>query len=79
MGKVRLPVRKIRKALRLKAEGFSDPRIAAAIGIALTVQECVRRARGAGVSLRCRPRLTRPALHANTYRRVAPLSRTPGE
>jgi DNA-binding NarL/FixJ family response regulator len=44
-------VRKIREVLRLKAEGFSDRQIAAAIGSARsTVQECVRRAREAGVT-----------------------------
>ncbi len=51
MGQERLPVRKIREVLRLKAEGFSDRQIAAAIGSARsTVQECVRRAREAGVT-----------------------------
>ena len=50
MGQERLPVRKIREVLRLKADGFSDRQIAAAIGSARsTVQECVRRAREAGV------------------------------
>ena len=46
MGQEMLPVRKIREVLRLKAEGFSERQIAAAIGSARsTVQECVRRAR----------------------------------
>ena len=44
MGQARLPVRKIREVLRLKAEGFSDRQIAKAIGSARsTVQECLRR------------------------------------
>jgi DNA-binding NarL/FixJ family response regulator len=34
VGQERLPVRKIREVLRLKAEGFSDRQIAAAIGSA---------------------------------------------
>jgi IS30 family transposase len=46
----RLPVREIREVLRLKAAGLSDRRIAAVIGSARsTVQECVRRAREAGL------------------------------
>ncbi len=50
MGQARLPVRKIREVLRLKAEGFSDRQIAASIGSARsTVQECIRRARDAGL------------------------------
>jgi DNA-directed RNA polymerase specialized sigma24 family protein len=52
----RLPVRKIREVLRLKAAGLSDRRIAAVIGSARsTVQECVRRARKAELIIRrCR-------------------------
>lgn len=47
MGQQRLPVRKIREVLRLKAEGFSDRQIGAAIGsVRSTVQECLRRAPG---------------------------------
>ncbi len=49
MGQQRLPVRKIREVLRLKAEGFSDRQIGAAIGsVRSTVQECLRRAREMG-------------------------------
>ena len=44
-------MRKIREILRLKADGFSDRQIAASIGSARsTVQDCVRRAREAGVA-----------------------------
>ncbi len=51
MGQARLPVRKIREVLRLKAEGFSDRQIGVAIGSARsTVQECIKRAREAGVA-----------------------------
>jgi len=44
-------VRKIREVLRLKAEArLSDRQIASAIGSARsTVQECLRRARSAGI------------------------------
>jgi len=47
----RLPVRKIREVLRLKAAGISDRQIAASVGSARsTVQECLRRAREAGLT-----------------------------
>ena len=51
MAQARLSVRKIREVLRLKAEArLSDREIAAAIGSARsTVQECLRRARAAGI------------------------------
>ena len=52
MAQARLSVRKIREVLRLKAEArLSDREIAAAIGSARsTVQECLRRARAAGLA-----------------------------
>jgi transposase len=78
VGQKRLPVRKIREVLRLKAEGFSDRQIAAAIGSARsTVQECVRRARDTGITWPLAPTLDEAALHARMYRRAVPLSRTP--
>ena len=78
MGQERLPVRKIREVLRLKAEGFSDRQIAAAISSARsTVQECARRARDAGVTWPLPPSIDEAALHAMLYKRVVPLSRTP--
>jgi hypothetical protein len=59
----RLPVRKIREVLRLKAAGFSDRKIAAAIGSApSTVQECIRRACAAGLARRAAPRPRAPPL-----------------
>ena len=71
-------MRKIREVLRLKAEGFSDRQIAAAIGSARsTVQECVHRARDAGVTWPLPPAMDEAALHAMLYKRVVPLSRTP--
>jgi IS30 family transposase len=64
VGQERLPVRKIREVLRLKTDGFSDRQIAAAIGSARsTVQECVRRARTAGVPWPLPPAMDEGALH----------------
>jgi len=78
VGQTRLPVRKIREVLRLKAEGFSDRQIAAAIGSARsTVQECARRAREAGVTWPLPPSMDEAALHAMLYKRVVALSRAP--
>jgi transposase len=71
-------VRKIREVLRLKADGFSDRQIAVAIGSARsTVQECIRRARGAGLSWPLPSAVDESVLHAKLYRRAVPLSRTP--
>jgi len=71
-------VRKIREVLRLKAEGFSDRQIAASIGSARsTVQECIRRARDAGLVWPLAGEIDESALHARLYRRAVPLSRTP--
>jgi transposase len=78
VGQLRLPVRKIREVLRLKAEGVSDRQIGVAIGSARsTVQECLRRAREAGVSWPLPPHLDEAALHAQLYRRAVPVSVTP--
>lgn len=78
MGQARLPVRKIREALRLKAEGFGDRQIAAAIGSARsTVQECLRRCREADIRWPLPAELDEAALHARLYQRAVPLSRTP--
>lgn len=78
MGQARLPVRKIREALRLKAEGFGDRQVTAAIGSARsTVQECLRRGRKAGVAWPVPAAIDEAALHARLYQRSVPLSRTP--
>ncbi len=78
MGQERLPVRKIREVLRLKAEGYSDRQVGIAIGSARsTVQECIRRARAAGIVWPLPADLDEAALHERMYRRVVPLSRTP--
>jgi len=74
----RLPVRKIREVLRLKAAGMSDRKIAAAIGSARsTVQECVRRAHQAGIVWPLPDELDDSALQAQLYRRSVPLSSRP--
>lgn len=71
-------MRKIREVLRLKADGFSDRQIAAAIGSArATVQECLSRARKAGVTWPLPAELDEAALHALMYRQVVPPSRAP--
>jgi transposase len=78
VGQARLPVRKIREVLRLKAEGFSDRQIAVSIGSARsTVQECIRRARDAGLLWPLPSEIDESVLHAQLYRRAVPLSRTP--
>ena len=78
MGQQRLPVRKIREVLRLKAAGFSDRQIAVSIGSARsTIQECVRRAIAAGVGWPLPAELDEAALHGQLYRRSVPLTRTP--
>ena len=78
MGQARLPVRKIREVLRLKAEGYSDRQIALSIGSSRsTVQECLRRAREAGLNWPLPSELDESVLHAQLYRRAVPLSRTP--
>ena len=51
MPQERLPMRKIREVLRLKAEGLSKRRIAASLGMSATAAvECLHRARRAGLS-----------------------------
>jgi len=72
-------MRKIREVLRLKFEaGLSDGQIATAIGSARsTVQECVRRAKEAGIVWPLPATLDEEALQAQLYRREVPLSRAP--
>lgn len=72
-------MRKIREVLRLKAEArWSDRQIAAAIGSARsTVQECLRRARAAGVGWPLPPDCDEDALHARLYPRAAAPPRYP--
>ena len=71
-------MRKIREVLRLKAAGLSDRRIASAIGSARsTVQECLRRAREAGLVWPLAEEFNEAALQAHLYRREVPLSQRP--
>src|SRR5258708_5584108 len=78
VAQIRLPVRKIREVLRLKAAGVSDRQIAAAIGSARsTVQECMRRAREAGIGWPLSDECDERALQAQLYRREVPLTNRP--
>lgn len=72
-------MRKIREVLRLKFElRLSDGQIARTIGSARsTVQECVRRAKEAGLGWPLPSECGEAQLHARLYRRSVPLSRTP--
>lgn len=72
-------MRKIREVLRLKFEaGLSDSRIAQAIGSARsTVQECLRRAKAAGIGWPLPQEFDEALLQARLYRREVPLTRSP--
>ena len=72
-------MRKIKEILRLKHEaGLSDRQIAGSIGSSRsTVQECLRRARAAGLGWPLPAELDEAALTARLYRRVAPVVLTP--
>ena len=69
MAQARLSVRKIREVLRLKAEArLSDRQIAAVLGSARsTVQECLRRARSAGIGWPLPAELDDDELHERLY------------
>jgi transposase len=73
-----LSVRKIREVLRLKSEArLSDRQIAAVLGSARsTVQECLRRARLAGLSWPL-PDLDEEELHGRLYPRAVQAPRYP--
>lgn len=79
MAQARLSVRKIREVLRLKAEArLSDRQIAAVIGSARsTVQECLRRARSAGIGWPLPADWDEPALLARLYPQMPPVPRYP--
>lgn len=79
MAQARLSVRKIREVLRLKAEAqLSDRQIAAVIGSARsTVQECLRRARSAGVGWPLPAEWDDQALLARLYPRAPIVPRYP--
>ena len=78
MAQARLSVRKIREVLRLKSEArLSDRQIAAVLGSARsTVQECLRRARTAGLSWPL-PELDDDELHERLYPRTRAAPRYP--
>lgn len=64
----RLPVRKIREVLRLKAAGVSDRKIASAIGCSCsTVQLCLKRAAAAGIGWPLPDELNDAELEAKLY------------
>ena len=79
MAQARLSVRKIREVLRLKAEArLSDREIAAAIGSARsTVQECLRRARAAGIAWPLPAECDEEALAARLYPHAPTPARYP--
>jgi hypothetical protein len=80
VAQLRVPVRKIREVLRLRAAEVSDRQVAMAIGSARsTVQECVRRAREPGLAwpLADELDLDEGALQRRLYRREGPLSSRP--
>lgn len=77
MAQQSLPVRKIREVLRLKAAGVSDRQIAAAVGAARsTVQECLRRAREAGIVWPL-PEIDDSSLEAQLYAHEVAVSSRP--
>src|SRR5262244_16204 len=68
MPQERLPMRKIREVLRLKAGGFSKRRIAASLGISATAaMECVQRARRARLTWPLPEDLSDEALERRLY------------
>jgi transposase len=79
VAQARLSVRKIREVLRLKAEArWSDREIAAAIGSARsTVQECLRRARVAGITWPLPAECDDEALAARLYPHAPAPARYP--
>jgi transposase len=79
VAQARLSVRKIREVLRLKAEArLSDRQIAEAIGSARsTVQECLRRAKAAGLSWPLPAECDDEALTARLYPKAALAPRYP--
>jgi hypothetical protein len=79
VAQARLSVRKIRDVLRLEAEAhLSDRQIAAVLGSARsTVQECLRRARAAGLSWPLPADVDDEALWARLYPRAVEPPRYP--
>ena len=68
MSQQRLPMRKVRDVLRLKAVGLGKRKIAASLGISATaVGGCLRRAREAGVAWPLAEEMTDEALEVRLY------------
>ena len=68
MPTARLPMRKVRDVLRLKADGLSKRQIAASLGLSPTAAgECLRRAREAGLGWPLPDGLTDTGLEARLY------------
>ena len=68
MAQERLPMRKIRDVLRLKASGLGKRKIAASLGISATAAgDCLQRARWAGLSWPLPDGLTDERLEARLY------------
>ena len=68
MPTARLPMRKVRDVLRLKADGLSKRRIAASLGMSPTAAgDCLRRARDAGLGWPLPEGLDDAALEARLY------------
>ena len=68
MSQQRLPMRKVRDVLRLKAVGLGKRKIAASLGISATaVGGCLRRAREAGIAWPLAEEMTDEALEARLY------------
>jgi Mu transposase, C-terminal domain len=68
MSQQRLPMRKVRDVLRLKAAGLGKRKIAASLGISATATgACLRRARDAGIAWPLAEAMTEEALEAQLY------------
>jgi hypothetical protein len=68
MAQERLPMRKVRDVLRLKAGGLGKRKIAASLGISATAAgACLRRARDAGIAWPLADEMTEEALEARLY------------
>ena len=77
MPQERLPMRKIRDVLRLKADGMSKRQIAASLSVSkTTVRNCLRRAGAVGLAWPLADELTDEVLEARLYPPAATLPRT---
>ena len=75
MSQQRLPMRKVRDVLRLKAVGLGKRKIAASLGISATaVGGCLRRARDAGIVWPLTEEMTDEALDVRLYPASAALA-----